>query len=127
VKKVLTVMGILFISGCAQTTGYKPVVDSYGDPRAMYLQQDMMDCEYLASQNAGVGKNVMTDGLAGGLIGGAAGAAIGAVVGNPGAGAALGAAAGGVGGMAKGGIMGDETYKRIYRNCLRQRGHRPLD
>jgi hypothetical protein len=42
-------------------------------------------------------------------------------------GAAVGASAGALGGVAKGAIEGDETYKRIYRNCMRGRGHRVLD
>lgn len=115
------------LAGCASVTGYQPVFDTYADPRAAYLQQDTVQCEQIAKANAGVGKSVATDGLTGALIGGAAGAALGAVIGNPATGAAIGGAAGGIGGAAKGGIMADEGYKRIFRNCMRQRGHVPLD
>ncbi len=114
-------------SGCAQTTGYKPVVDTFGDPRAVYLNQDSYECQQLASDNAGSVKGAATDGLAGALLGGAAGAVGGAFLGNPGMGAAVGASAGALGGIAKGAIEGDDTYKRIYRNCMMHRGHAVVD
>lgn len=115
------------LSGCAQTTGYRPVVDTYGDPRAAFLSQDSYECQQLASENSGAAKGAATDGLAGALLGGAAGAVGGAFFGNPGMGAAVGASAGALGGVTKGAIEGDETYKRIYRNCMRHRGHAVVD
>ncbi len=114
-------------SGCAQTTGYRPVIDPYGDPNAAYLGQDDAQCKQIASDNAGSVKGAATDGLAGAAIGAAGGAIAGAFLGNPGLGAGAGAAAGGFAGVTKGALEGDETYKRIYRNCMRGRGHRVLD
>jgi|688.fasta_scaffold35268_16 outer membrane lipoprotein SlyB len=121
------VAAVTTLSGCASVTNYRPVVDTYGDPRAAFLSQDSYECEQLASENSGAAKGAATDGLAGALLGGAAGAVGGAFLGNPGMGAAVGASAGALGGVAKGAIEGDETYKRIYRNCMRGRGHRVLD
>jgi len=124
--KQLYILLLPLAVGCAHSTHYQPVVDTYGDPRAYYLNQDASECEHLAKQ-ASVSKGVATEGLTGALIGGAAGAALGAVIGDPATGAAIGGAAGGIGGAAKGGIQADETYKRIFRNCMRNRGHRVLD
>ncbi len=126
-KLTLLLTVILFTTGCASVTGYKPVVDTYGDPRAEFLNQDSVECQQLADQNSGAAKGAATDGVAGALLGGAAGAVGGAFLGNPAMGAAVGASAGALGGVAKGSIEGDERYKRIYRNCMRHRGHAVVD
>jgi hypothetical protein len=123
----IVVIALLFLVGCAQTTGYRPVVDTYNDPRAAYLNQDAAQCEQIAKDNSGVGRGVATDGLTGALIGGATGAALGAVIGNPATGAAIGGTIGGLGGATKGGVEADQSYKRIFKNCLRGRGHNVLD
>jgi len=117
----------ILLTGCAQTSGYRPVIDTYGDNRAPFLQQDAQECEIIAKQNASVGKDTLIQGGTGALIGGATGAAMGAIFGNPAVGAAAGGAIGGIGGAAKGGFQADETYKRIFRNCMRNRQHRVLD
>lgn len=125
-KHILIATAIVLLAGCAQTTGYKPVIDTYGDQRTMYLQQDLAECKQIANQSS-VAKGIAADGLTGALIGGAGGAAMGALFGNPATGAAAGATVLGLGGAAKGGFEANDTYKRIYRNCLRNRGHRVLD
>lgn len=125
-KKLVLLIITLMAVGCAQTTGYRPVVDAYGDHRYQYINQDAAECQQLASESS-VGKGVATEGLTGALIGGALGAATGAIVGNPATGAALGGTIGGLGGATKGGVEADQSYKRIYRNCMRNRGHRVLD
>jgi uncharacterized membrane protein YebE (DUF533 family) len=127
IYKVAAITAIILTSGCAQTSGYRPVVDPYSDSRSSFLQQDIAQCEQLAKDNSSVGKGVATDGITGALLGGAGGAAIGALMGNPATGAALGGTVGGLGGATKGGFQADETYKRVFRNCLRARGHNPLD
>ena len=124
--KQILIIALLAITGCAQTTGYRPVIDTYGDQRTMYLQQDLAECKQIANQSS-VAKGIAADGLTGALIGGAGGAALGALIGNPATGAAAGATVLGISGAAKGGIEANDTYKRIYRNCLRNRGHRVLD
>lgn len=113
----------LLIGGCAATTGWTPTVDTYNDPNAYRLNQDMQECQYLASQAANSVKETATGAVAGGLIGAAGGAALGAISGNAGRGAAIGAAAGGIGGAAKQGVQSDDAYRNAYRSCLRQRGH----
>ncbi len=115
------------LTGCATYSGWTPTVDTYNDPNAMHMQQDMEECKMLARQAGGVASEAAKGALAGGLLGGAAGAALGAIAGSPGKGAALGAAAGGLGGAAQSGVSGDEQYKRAYMNCLRNRGHKVIN
>jgi outer membrane lipoprotein SlyB len=118
------VVAVLLLSSCASQTSWTPTVDTYNDPNAYRLNQDMADCQQLASQaSGGVARETATGAAVGGLIGAAGGAAVGAVTGNAGRGAAIGAAAGGIGGAAKQGIQSDDQYKNAYRSCLRQRGH----
>ena len=130
VKRTLVVMMVfvLLFTGCASKGGYQPTVDPYGDPNAERIQQDTAECRQLAEQASGdtateAGKGA----LVGGLLGAAAGAAIGAAVGAPGTGAAVGAAAGGLGGGTKEGLSAEETFKRSYQNCMRNRGHNVID
>lgn len=123
-KTSLILVGILLLGGCYSAGGWTPTVDSYNDPNARYINQDMSDCEQLATQaSGGTAKETAIGAGVGGLIGGAAGAAIGAFTGNPASGAAMGAAAGGFGGAAKQGFSAEEEYKRAYSSCMRNRGH----
>jgi len=117
----------LLATGCATMTGWTPTVDTYNDPNAYRLNQDMQDCQQLAKQAAGTLTETATGTAAGALLGAAGGAAIGAVTGNAGAGAAIGAAAGGIGGGGYSGVRSDDTYKNAFRSCLRQRGHTVLN
>ena len=126
--KFLSVISLVVLaSGCAQYGGYRPVVDPYNDPRAGYIGQDGQECQAIASQNSSMGSGIVANGAVGALIGGAGGAAIGALMGNPATGAALGGTIGGLGGAAKGGFEADSGYQRIFRNCMRNRGHHVLD
>ena len=121
-KKIIPLTVIVLLStGCAQVSGYRPVIDTYNDPRAVYLPQDDAQCKQLATDNSSIGSGIAGDGLTGALIGGAGGAALGAIIGNPATGAAIGGTIGGLGGASKGGFEANETYKRIYRNCMRLR------
>ena len=130
--KKLTI-GIIFIgsalvSGCYSQGGWTPTVDSYGDPNAYRINQDMAECKDLASHaSGGTAKETAIGAGVGGLIGAAGGAALGAIAGSPGTGAAIGAAAGGIGGGAKQGFESEGTYKRAYSNCMRNRGHRVVN
>ena len=128
IKNLATLIAAgLLTTGCAATTGWTPTVDTYNDPNAYRLNQDMQECEQLASQAASSVKETATGAVAGGLIGAAGGAALGALTGNAGKGAAIGAAAGGIGGAATQGIRSDDQYKSAYRNCMRQRGHNVIN
>lgn len=119
--------GVLLLSGCASQTGWTPTVDSYNDPNAYRINQDMAECKQLAAQSSGgTAKETMIGAGVGGLVGGAGGAVVGAFTGNPGMGAAIGAAAGGLGGAAKQGFSAEERYKNAYNNCMGGRGHRVI-
>ncbi|RWZ87203.1 MAG: hypothetical protein EO766_11775 [Hydrotalea sp. AMD] len=124
---VTALLAPILLVGCASMTGYSPVVDPYSDRNAMNLNRDYAQCEAIAKQSSSVGKDLLVQGGTGALIGGATGAALGAIFGNPAVGAAAGGTIGGLGGASKGGFEADERYKRVFRNCLRSRGHSVLD
>lgn len=130
-KKLTTGMvliGSALISGCYSQGGWTPTVDTYNDPNAYRISQDMAECKQLASQaSGGTAKETAMGAGVGGLVGAAGGAALGAIIGNPGTGAAIGAAAGGIGGGAKQGLDAENQYKRAYANCMRNRGHRVVN
>ncbi len=129
-KKTLFLLGsiLILLAGCASQTGWQPVVDPYNDPRAAYINQDLVECKMLAERVSGYTPGeVVKGGLIGGAIGAASGAAIGAAVGSPGKGAAIGAAAGGIGGGTYKGMNAETAYKNAYIRCMRQRGHKVLN
>ncbi len=117
----------LLLSACASHTSWTPTVDPYNDPNAYRLNQDMAQCEQIASQSTSTLKDTAKGAAVGGLLGAAGGAAIGAITGDPGKGAAIGAAAGGIGGAAHQGIQSNDQYKNAYRSCMRQRGHNVMN
>jgi outer membrane lipoprotein SlyB len=119
----LVVATSVLLTACAQVSGWTPTVDPYNDRNPQMIQQDQAQCDQLASQAAGTGKETAMGAGAGALVGAAGGAITGAFLGNPGMGAAVGAAAGGFGGGAYKGLSSDEAYKRAFINCMRQRGH----
>ena len=124
---IIFIIGAL-VSGCYSYGGWQPTVDSYNDPNAYRINQDIAECKQLASQaSGGTAKETGIGAGVGGLIGAAGGAVVGAFTGNPGAGAAIGAAAGGFGGGAKQGFSSEEDYKRSYSSCMRGRGHRTIN
>ncbi len=129
-RKLLAVFVIsgFLVSGCATKGGYTPTIDSYNDPNADRIAQDLVECRQLAEQAAGdTAKETGKGAIVGGLLGAAAGAAIGAATGHAGTGAAVGAAAGGIGGGAKEGFGAEEQFKRSYQKCMRGRGHKVID
>ena len=128
IKLIIAFSGLVILPSCAQMTSYRPTVDTYGDPNAYRLNQDMQECQQLASHaSGGTAKETAIGAGVGGLIGAGGGAALGAIMGNPATGAAIGAAIGGIGGAAKQGLQSDDHYKFAYSNCLRQRGHRVIN
>lgn len=110
----------LLLSACATQTGWTPTIDSYNNRNAFRLNQDMHECQQLATHASG---GTATETAIGAGVGGLIGAAGGAVLGNAGTGAAIGAAAGGIGGASKQGFQAEQQYKSAYNSCLRQRGH----
>ncbi|MGZ8945904.1 MAG: glycine zipper family protein [Methylococcaceae bacterium] len=119
--------GSILVSACASQTGWAPTIDSYNDPNAYRINQDMAECKVLAEQTAGgTAKEAAIGTGVGALIGAAGGAAIGAIAGSPGTGAAIGAAAGGIGGGSYKGIDTETKYKNAYNNCMSNRGHKVI-
>lgn len=128
ITTVSSVLACLLLTSCAQMTSYQPTVDTYGDPNAFRLNQDMAQCQQLASQaSGGALKETAIGAGVGGLVGAGGGAALGAILGDPGKGAAIGAAIGGLGGAAKQGLQSNDQYRYAYQNCLRQRGHKVIN
>ncbi len=127
-KKLIAFSCLLGAVGCASYGTWRPTVDPYNDPNAHRIQQDLAECQQLAKQASGGTLEEATKGaLVGGAIGAATGAVIGALTGAPGRGAAWGA---GLAGMSAGtwqGLSAEERYKRVYVQCMRNRGHNVLD
>ncbi|MGZ8190939.1 MAG: hypothetical protein ACXWTS_06875 [Methylococcaceae bacterium] len=118
-------IGSVLLTACATQGGWTPTVDSYNDPNAYRINQDMAECKVLAEQAAGGTAKEAAIGAGGGaLLGAAGGAIIGAFTGSAGTGAAIGAATGGLGGGAYKGISAEDKYKNAYNNCMSNRGHR---
>ena len=146
-KKILLATALISsgLVGCASQTGWKPTVDTYNNNQSFgnnqnslnnqsfgnnqgsnQLNQDMKECEALASQaSGGTATETAIGAGVGGLLGAAGGAGLGALVGGKaGVGAAIGAGAGALAGGAKQGLQAEEQYKRAFNSCLRQRGHK---
>jgi len=120
-------IGGMLLSGCYSYGGWQPTVDTYNDPNAYRMNQDMAECKQLASQaSGGTAKETAIGAGTGALIGAAGGAIVGAFAGNPGMGAAIGAAGGGFGGGATMGFSSEQKFKSAYNNCMSGRGHRVL-
>ncbi|MGR8933717.1 MAG: glycine zipper family protein [Gammaproteobacteria bacterium] len=124
----------LLLGACADSGGMQnfgaptAAVDPHNDPNAYRLQQDQYECRQIAEQGSGGTLMQGAKGAAiGGLVGAAGGAAVGAIAGNAGKGAAIGAAVGGIGAGAQQGYSAQSDKNRIYKNCLRNRGHNVLD
>jgi outer membrane lipoprotein SlyB len=118
-------IGFTLLSGCYSYGGWQPTVDSYNDPNAYRINQDIAECKQLASEaSGGTTKETAIGAGTGALLGAAGGAIVGAFTGNPGMGAAIGAAGGGFGGGAYKGLSTEEKYKNAYNNCMTGRGHK---
>ena len=127
-KKLTTstvIIAATLLSGCYSAGGWTPTVDTYNDPNAYRINQDMAECQQLASQaSGGTVKETAIGAGTGAALGAAAGAIIGAFTGSAGTGAAIGAATGGFGGGAYQGISAEDKYKNAYNNCMSGRGHK---
>ncbi len=120
-------IGSILLTACASQGGWAPTVDSYNDPNAYRINQDMAECKQLASQaSGGTATETAVGAGTGALLGAAGGAVVGAFTGSPGMGAAIGAAAGGLGGGAYKGLSSEDKYKSSYNNCMSGRGHKVL-
>ena len=109
-------------TGCASMSGWQPIVDPRLDQHPDTAQRDMGECKALAAQASDITKEVALGAGVGAVTGAAGGAAIGAVAGS----AATGAAGGAILAIPVGlweGYQANETFKRAFKTCMRQRGH----
>ena len=126
-KKILLVISILSLAGCA--TGPvlypNPHLRAVGEAQA---QKDIAECKALADDyvksDAGIAaaKDTAVGAAGGAVIGGAAGA----VTRNLGRGIGVGAAVGGASGLVQGIIKGSEPsplYKNFVNKCLQDKGY----
>ena len=44
---------VVNLAGCSYQKGWSPIVDSYNNPNAYRLTQNLAECELIAQQNAG--------------------------------------------------------------------------
>jgi len=126
-KLIFTACCLTLTSACVSQTQWRPTVDTYGSSRAQYVTRDEWECRQLAMQASGSStEQAATGALFGGLLGAAGGAAIGAAAGSPGRGAAIGAAAGGIGTGVVRGVQSNQSFQRVFTQCMRNRGHTVL-
>ena len=109
-------------TGCASTSGWRPVVDPRMDKNPDTVQRDMFECKTLADQAADITKEVGMGAAVGAVTGAAGGAAVGAVAGSAAAGAAGGAILAIPAGLWEG-YQANENFKLAFKRCMRQRGH----
>jgi hypothetical protein len=106
-------------SGLAQLSGFEPALDHMTDAKPGSIRKDLDQCRIIAAAYAGIGADEIAYGLAGGaIVGGIAGLGIASVPGS-----AIGSALGGVSGVFRSG----DVYRTVYTNCMRNRGHVPLN
>lgn len=126
-KKILFVIWILFLTGCATGPVLYPNahLQKVGEAQA---HKDVAECEVLTNQyvksDAGIeaAKSTAIGGAGGAVIGGAAGA----VVGHLGRGIGVGAAAGAATGLVQGIIKASEPspiFKNFMIRCLQEKGY----
>ena len=109
-------------TGCASSSGWRPVVDPRMDKNPDTVQRDMFECKTLADQASDITKEVGMGAAVGAVTGAATGAAVGAVAGSAGAGAAGGAILAIPAGLWEG-YQANENFKLAFKRCMRQRGH----
>lgn len=118
---------LLFSSGCVSQSSWTPAVDTANDPHADRLPQDEAECREIAQKGAATNKETARGAAEGAAVGVLAGAALGAIGGSPGVGAMAGASSGAVGGGASMARDSNSDFKRIFTNCLKERGHPALN
>lgn len=50
---LLLLSSVVNLIGCTNQRGWSPIVDSYSNPNAYHLTQNLAECEQTARQNAG--------------------------------------------------------------------------
>jgi outer membrane lipoprotein SlyB len=119
---IIWVLSVL-ATGCASVSGWHPIVDPRMDPHPETVQRDMGECKELAKQASDITKEVGMGAGVGAITGAAGGAAVGAIAGSAATGAAGGAILAIPAGLWKG-YEANEDFKRAFKTCMRQRGHK---
>ena len=114
-RKLLPVLLVLFVGGCADD----PIIDTRGVDEQKY-QQDLSECRDYA-EGVNTGKEVLKRGAIGAAVGGA----IGAIVGDHNIAGQI-AGAGAVSGGARGAERAEQRKEQVVFNCLRGRGYKVL-
>jgi uncharacterized protein YcfJ len=129
-KKSAMALGlcVAMLSGCVSQSTWSPTVDTFGNERAQFVNQDTQECRSLANQSSGsTAGNATRGAVGGGLLGAASGAALGAAFGgNAGRGAAIGAATAGIGTGVARGAQTNSQFQRVFNQCMQNRGHQVL-
>jgi outer membrane lipoprotein SlyB len=109
---------ILALSACAT---HRPIIDTYNRNNPGHYEQDLAECQSIASNNTDTVGSAATGAVAGALFGALLGAAIGGR-----SGAGFGAKIFGVEGAAGGAVASGGTQIRVINNCMIGRGYNVL-
>jgi fermentation-respiration switch protein FrsA (DUF1100 family) len=103
----------------SQLTGWQPALDHMTDKQPGLIAKNMRECQIVAAAYTGIGADEVLYGLGGGAtLGAVAGLGIASAPGT-----AIGSALGGMSALFNSG----EIYRQVFSNCLRGRGHLPLN
>ena len=116
--KLIALALAVTMTGCATTQSYNPVVDPARTSGSYY--QDLRECKNLAETQPSEASRAVAGALVGALLFAALGAAAKADRNQM---AGIGAIAGGAQGFGQ----GVQSQQSIINNCLRGRGHNPLN
>ena len=116
-----------FLAACVSQDSWTPTIDAANDPNPDAIAKDEAECRELAKSGAGSAKQTATGAAEGAAVGALAGAVLGAIAGDAGTGAAIGATSGATSGGTSMARDSNADFKRIFSNCLRERGHTVLN
>lgn len=121
-KKIVSVIMALSLTGCAGKVLYQPVIDDKKVDMSAY-HGDLKECQDLAQKSY---NDALTGAIILGILGATAGSAIGSPVGLGNEYAAMGAAAGAATGAGAGYASDVSKEREIVDNCLKGRGYKVL-
>ena len=120
IKTTSIILIAAILAGCAITgANYRPIIDSKNGVPSAELEQDMRECQALATQVSSGAERAAAGAIAGAVVGALFAAALGAKHYRPQImqGAAL-------TGALEGASAGETDQKKIIQRCLAGRGHK---